>query len=159
MLYQLCAARAATIAELASSTPDLSDLVAAVKAANLTSALSNPNANLTVFAPTNEAFSNALAMLKLPINELLANTELLTKVLEYHVVPGVYMASDLKDGETLMTLLPGGTLTVMMMGKNVTIVPTGGPPATVVKADIMASNGVIHIINGVLLPGAAPAME
>ncbi len=117
-------------------------------------------ANLTVFAPTNQAFEAALAALRIPLNTLLAETDVLQQVLEYHVVNGSYMAADLMNGEVLHTLLPGGTLTVEIMNGNVSIVPTGGMPATVVQPNIAADNGVIHIIDAVLLPApAAPSME
>jgi len=92
---------------------------------------------------------------------LLNDKTTLQAVLAYHVVPGIYRASQLMDGEMLTTLLPSGMLRVMKNATGVTIYPSGGPPAMVKTADIVADNGIVHIIDTVLLPGAAeaPTME
>lgn len=124
-------------------------LVAAVNAAGLTDALSQPG-NRTVFAPVNSAFAAVpAAQLQFLLDP--AHKAELTKVLLYHAVPVDLMASDLKDGEMLRTLNVGQNLTVH-------IVP-GAPPkimvnqANIIKADIIASNGIIHLIDSVLVPG------
>lgn len=132
------------IVENAANSADHTTLVAAVKAAGLAETLSGAGP-FTVFAPTNEAFA------KLPagtVDNLLkpAMKADLTKVLTYHVVPGMIKAADLKDGQKLKTV-QGQELTVsvkdgkvMINGANVTI------------ADAVSSNGVTHIIDAVLMP-------
>lgn len=131
------------IVNLASSTDNLSTLVAAVKAADLVETLQG-DGPFTVFAPTNEAFE------KLPegtLESLLKpeNKDQLTKILTYHVVSGKVMSSDLKDGMTAKTV--EGSEIKIRLGDNVMI-----NEAIVVKADIGASNGVVHVIDSVILP-------
>jgi len=135
-------AAAGTIVDVASSNPDFSTLVTAVKAADLAETLGGEGP-FTVFAPTNEAFE------KLPdglLDKLLepANKETLAKILTYHVVPGKVMAADVK---------PGKVATVE--GSKITIKADGGvtvDKATVTATDVAASNGVIHVIDSVLVP-------
>jgi uncharacterized surface protein with fasciclin (FAS1) repeats len=132
-----------TIVEVAVGAGSFKTLVAAVKAAGLAEALSGPGP-FTVFAPTDDAFA------KLPpgtVDTLLKpeNKEKLKAILLYHVVAGKVLSTDLKAG-SVKTL----------NGEDVTIDLSGGAPkvndATVIKADIPASNGVIHVIDTVLLP-------
>jgi len=132
-----------TIAAAAQATPDLSTLVAALKAADLVSTLEGKGP-FTVFAPTNAAFAD----IQPTVDKLLepGNKDELTKVLTYHVVPGTYTSADLKDGQKLKTV-EGEDLTVTVKGGTVKV-----NDATVEKADIEASNGVVHIIDGVLVP-------
>ncbi len=134
-----------TIAAAAAATPDLSTLVAALKAADLVETLEGEGP-YTVFAPTNEAF----AEIQPTVDKLLepANKDELTKVLTYHVVPGTYTSADLKNGQKLKTV-EGQDLTVSIKGGTVKV-----NDATVEKADIETSNGVVHIIDGVLVPPA-----
>lgn len=137
------------IVVLASNTGSLSTLVSAVKAAELVDTLQGTGP-YTVFAPTNDAFA------KLPagtLDTLLKpeNKEQLKAILTYHVVPGEVMASDLKDGQQITTV-QGGTLTVKISGGQVQLIDAKGNVAIVEKADVDASNGVVHVINGVLLP-------
>ena len=133
-----------TIVDIAVATPDLSVLVTALKAGDLVGTLSG-NGPFTVFAPTNEAFAalpaGALANLLKPENKAQ-----LVNVLTYHVVAGAVRAEDLKDGEKVKTV-EGEELTVRIDGKDVFI-----NSAKVVRADVNASNGVVHIIDSVLLP-------
>lgn len=145
------------IVTVAQSVPELSTLVAAVQAAGLVDALAAPAAPLTVFAPTNDAFAAALAALNFTAEELLGNTELLTAVLTYHVVPGVAAkAADLSDGLVLPTLLEGANVTVSIPAAGeVLVLSPGAPPARVIQADVPsgdAQGSIIHVIDGVLVP-------
>ena len=138
-----------TIVDLAIATPDLSTLVTALKAGSLVATLSGKGP-FTVFAPTNEAFA------ALPAGVLASllkreNKKKLDDVLTYHVVAGAVHAKDLKDGEKVKTV-EGEELTVRISGGNVYI-----NKAKVTTANVDASNGVVHIIDGVLLPGSGPA--
>lgn len=129
------------IVELASETEDLSTLVDLVSAAGLVDALSE--GELTVFAPTNDAFA---ALPDFVIEYLGSNPELLTQVLTYHVVEGAVMSGDLSDGMTATTLAGEDVeFTVDDMGVMVNA-------SSVVTADVEASNGVVHIIDRVLIP-------
>jgi uncharacterized surface protein with fasciclin (FAS1) repeats len=137
-----------TIVEIAAGNDDFSTLVAAVTAADLAETLSGEGP-FTVFAPTNEAFE------KLPagtVDTLLepANLETLQSILTYHVVAGEVMAADVEPGE--VTTVEGSTFTVSVEGGNVFITDGQGGRAQVVTTDIVASNGVIHVIDAVLQP-------
>lgn len=133
------------IVELAQATDSLSTLVSAVVAADLVDTLADESAEFTVFAPTNDAFAalpdGALDDLLLPENK--AD---LAGVLTYHVVASKALSSDLTDGQEITTV-NGEKLTVSIVDGVVKI-----NDATVVTADIEASNGVVHVIDGVLLP-------
>ena len=137
-----------TIVDVASSTPALSTLVAGVKAAGLVETLQGAGP-FTVFAPTNAAFealpAGTLETLLKP-----ENVEQLKSILTYHVVSGKVMAADLKDGQVINTV-QGGTLTVSLMDGNVYLTDAKGNKVTVEKADVAADNGVVHVINSVLL--------
>ncbi len=137
-----------TIVEIAAANSDFSTLVAAVTAADLVEALSGEGP-FTVFAPTNEAFAQALEDLNISASDLLANKDLLTAVLTYHVVSGVVMAEDVMgmDGQEVETL-NGATLKISVTDDGVVLNDT----VNVVATDIVASNGVIHVIDAVLLP-------
>ena len=135
----------ADIVDLAVQTEFLSTLVAAVKAGDLVDVLKG-DGPFTVFAPTNEAFA------KLPagtVENLLKpeNKAQLVAVLTYHVVPGKVMSTDLKDGMKAKTA-QGGEVTISL--KDGKAMVNG---ATVTTADIEASNGVVHVIDTVILPG------
>lgn len=132
------------IVDLAMGNQDLSTLTDAVVAADLTGTLKGEGP-FTVFAPTNEAFA---ALPPAELKRLLkpANQAELADILTYHVVPGEAKAADLEDGQMLETV-QGGKLEVSVQGDTVTV---GG--ATVSQADVMASNGVVHVIDSVLLP-------
>ncbi len=137
-----------TIVDVATEAGDFTTLLAAAQAAGLVETLSGPGP-LTVFAPTDEAFATALEDLGLTADELLADTATLTSILTYHVVEGEVLSTDLTDGMMAPTV-NGAELTVGITGSTVTI-----DEATVTTPDVMASNGVIHIVDGVLLPPAA----
>ncbi len=139
-----------SITQLASETESLSTLVTAVKAAGLADTLADNNAKYTVFAPSNDAFA------KLPagtVETLVApeSKATLTSILTYHVVPSVALSSDLKDGQMIKTV-QGNDLTVKIMDGKVYIVDAKGGMAQVTTADVKASNGVVHIIDSVLMP-------
>jgi uncharacterized surface protein with fasciclin (FAS1) repeats len=132
----------------------------ALQAGGLVDELSGPD-KLTVFAPTDAAFEALLAAEELTAEELLGNLDLLRLILGYHVVKGEVLSSDLSNGQVIDTLIPA-TLSVLIDDMGVFIVPGGGEPAKVIGADVLASNGVVHIIDKVLIPptpGAAPAAE
>lgn len=135
-----------TIVDVAAAN-DFTTLVAAVEAADLVDTLSGEGP-FTVFAPTDEAFEALLADLDLTADELLADTELLTSVLTYHVIPDEVLA------ETVVTL--DGTDVETVNGASVTISVDGDTvmvnDAAVTATDVMASNGVIHVIDTVLVP-------
>jgi uncharacterized surface protein with fasciclin (FAS1) repeats len=140
-----------TVVGIAASNPDFSTLVAAVSAAGLADTLSGPGP-FTVFAPTNEAFA------KLPagtVDTLLtpANKQQLAAILAYHVVPAAVMAKDVKPG-TVETV-NGATFTVAVEDGTVTLTDGKGNEAKVITTDVAASNGVIHVIDAVLLPPAS----
>jgi uncharacterized surface protein with fasciclin (FAS1) repeats len=141
-----CAPDLPTIGELAGSAPDLSTLVAAVKAANLTDVLSLPGP-IDVFAPTNDAFGALLASLNISAETLLAETALLTNVLQYHVVvDGAVCDGDLSGA---VETVQGDALTV----DGSTVTDANGNAANIVGA-INAGNGVVYVIDLVLLPPA-----
>ncbi len=140
----------------AMNSKDHTTLVAAVKAAGLVDTLKS-DGPFTVFAPTNEAFD------KLPagtVDTLLKpeNRDQLKKVLTYHVIPGRITSKQLvamiqKDGgQAQLKTVEGGTIIAMLDGDNVVLKDEKGGTATVTLADVMQKNGVIHVINSVLLP-------
>ena len=134
------AAQAAGIVDTAVSAGSFKTLVTAVQAAGLVDTLKGTGP-FTVFAPTDEAFA------KIPkdkLDALLKDKAALTKVLTYHVVPGKVMAADVKAGK--VKTVQGSELTVSTMG-GVKV-----DAANVVKTDIAADNGVIHVIDSVVLP-------
>ena len=133
------------IMQVAQSTSNLSTFVTAVNAAGLTSALKGPGP-FTVFAPSNAAFAAVDAA---TLEALLANPEALADLLKYHVVSGEKMSGDLTSG-SVSTLLSGKSINVTVSGGMVTLNGTSG----VETADLDATNGVIHIIDEVLIyPG------
>lgn len=140
------------IVEIAAGNEDFSTLVTAVEAAGLADVLADPEAEWTVFAPTNAAFE---ALPEGVLDMLLADTELLTRVLTYHVVEGTITSDMLSDmmAPSMEMTAPGAPL--MGSELEVTVGDDGTVminDATVVMADIIASNGVIHVIDTVLIP-------
>lgn len=133
------------IVDTAIAAGDFKTLTEAVKAAGLVETLSGPGP-FTVFAPTDEAFANVP---KGVLDALMANKTLLTAVLTYHVVPGEVMSSDLKDGMSVKTV-EGSDVKIAVGPEGVMV-----NNAKVIKPDIKASNGVIHVIDSVILPPAA----
>jgi uncharacterized surface protein with fasciclin (FAS1) repeats len=146
-----------TIVANAVNSKDHTTLVAAVKAAGLVETLSGAGP-FTVFAPTNAAFA------KLPAGtvETLVKPEnkaMLTNILTYHVVPGRITAAELTKriraggGKASLTTVQGGKLTARLVGGKVVLTDVKGGRATVTQANVMQSNGVIHVTNSVSLPG------
>jgi transforming growth factor-beta-induced protein len=135
-----------TIVDLAVANSDFSTLVAAVQAAGLVDALNGPGP-FTIFAPTNDAFAAALSSLEISAADLLADTEMLTSILLYHVVEGEVLAADVVGLESANTL-QGAPVGISVRDGNVFL----NDGVQVVATDIAASNGVIHVIDGVLLP-------
>ncbi len=145
-----------TIVENASQAKNLTTLVAAVKAAGLVDTLSGPGP-FTVFAPTNAAFD------KLPKGtvEKLTQPDMkadLTKILTYHVVSGKIDAAEIEKGIKAgggsynMKTVEGETLTAKMEGDKVAIIDAKGGGAIVETADVFQSNGVVHVVDSVLMP-------
>ncbi|HMH44075.1 MAG TPA: fasciclin domain-containing protein [Pyrinomonadaceae bacterium] len=145
-----------TIVANAMNSADHTTLVAAVKAAGLVDTL-NGKGPFTVFAPTNDAFAQLPAgtvdMLLKPENKAM-----LTKVLTYHVVAGAWDSKGLArlikkgNGQARLKTVSGGTLTASMDGNNIVLRDEKGGTATVTIADVYQSNGVIHVVNAVLMP-------
>ncbi|WBS03697.1 fasciclin domain-containing protein [Pseudoduganella sp. SL102] len=135
------AAQAADIVDTAKSAGTFNTLVTAVQAAGLVDTLKGPGP-FTVFAPTDEAFAK---IPKAKLDALLKDKAALAKVLTYHVVPGKVMAADVKPGA--VKTVEGANLTVTAKGGKVMV-----DKANVVKTDIAADNGVIHVIDTVVMP-------
>jgi uncharacterized surface protein with fasciclin (FAS1) repeats len=142
----------ATVVDVAASDENFSTLVTAVQTAGLAETLSGEGP-FTVFAPVNDAFA---ALPQGTVDSLLqpANREQLTTVLTYHVVPTKALSGDLSDGMTVTTV-QGQPLTINVMGTSVTLTDASGNTVSVVQPDIEAGNGVVHVIDGVLLPAAS----
>jgi uncharacterized surface protein with fasciclin (FAS1) repeats len=138
------------IVETAAAAGDFKTLTAALKAAGLDETLKGPGP-FTVFAPTDAAFA------KLPegtVETLLKDPKgQLAEILKYHVVAGEVMAADVAkmDGQKVKTV-QGAELTVEVSGDKVVLVDAAGSRVNVIKTDITASNGVIHVIDAVLIP-------
>ena len=135
------------IVQTAQALPQFSILVEAVVAANLLGTLSGTGP-FTVFAPTNTAFANLLTELGVTKATLLADTALLTKVLTYHVVSGRVLKADVPLNTPIKTV-QGDTLTV---GSNLAITDQRGRTSNITGTDVLTSNGVIHVIDKVILP-------
>jgi uncharacterized surface protein with fasciclin (FAS1) repeats len=131
----------------AQATPELSILVEAVVAADLVGAISAPGP-FTVFAPTNAAFAALLAELGVTKAQLLANKPLLTSVLAYHVVPGLVLEADAPIGAPVTTLETG----TFSINENLAITDERGRTAQIMATDVLAKNGVVHVIDRVILP-------
>jgi transforming growth factor-beta-induced protein len=147
------------VAESASAQdkPEFTILLGAVKAADpmFLQKLSDPESTMTVFAPTDAAFGELLKSLNMSADDLLANKALLGVVLAYHVVPGIALDAQsviAAKGAVVGTALPDHVLAIDVVDGNVKI-----NDATVVTPDVMAANGVVHVIDKVLVP--ADAME
>lgn len=141
---------------LAASSKDLKTLVVAIKSAKLVSTLSSPGP-FTVFAPNNAAFD------KLPEGTvdsllMLESKDTLTSILTYHVVSGEVKAGALIDavnennGEYVIPTVNGGTLTAKIVEGDVYLIDAKGGMSKIIATDVEANNGVVHLIDSVLLP-------
>ena len=145
-----------TVVDIAVGSPAHTTLVAAVKAAGLVETLKGTGP-FTVFAPTNAAFS---ALPAGTVDNLLKpeNKATLTKVLTYHVVAGnidaAAVVKAIKDGngKAVLTTVSGGKLTASVVEGKVILTDENGGTATVVATDLKAGNGIVHVIDGVVLP-------
>ena len=145
-----------TIVQNAANAPNLTTLVAAVKAAGLVATLSGPGP-FTVFAPTNEAFGRLAPG---TVDTLLKpeNKPSLVKVLTYHVVPGAISSAQLMQmivaggGSAKLTTVDGEPLTATMASGVIALTDVNGNKSYVETADVRQSNGVVHVVNGVLIP-------
>ncbi len=135
------------IVQVASANPDFSTLVTAIKKAGLVKALSGKGP-YTVFAPTNDAFAKVPAA---TLDGLLADKAALTDVLTYHVVKGKIPSSKLQPTQTVTTL-NGDPLTIDVADGKATITDGQGNTVNITMTDIKTKNGIIHVIDGVLLP-------
>ncbi|WP_435979979.1 fasciclin domain-containing protein [Psychrobacter sp. DM4] len=137
------------VVQIAQSNSDFSILVEALQAAGLAGALTDTGASYTVLAPTNAAFAAALQESGMTKAQLFANKPLLTKILTYHVIKGntpVYQ-KHVKPGN--YTMMSNDTLVITPQGK---LMDEMGRTTNIVKTDIAASNGVVHVIDRVLMP-------
>jgi LPXTG-motif cell wall-anchored protein len=142
-----------TIAENASADPQFSTLVAALGAADLVGPFDAcDDAKTTVFAPTNAAFEAAFTALGVTAEQVLADTELLTTILTYHVVSGEVPAATVVTLDKATTL-QGEDVTIAVEGDKVMLNDT----VNVVATDVQSCNGIIHVIDAVLLPPTVAA--
>jgi len=146
-----------TAVQNAVNSKDHTTLVAAVKAAGLVPTLEGPGP-FTVFAPTNDAFSKlpdgTVATLLKPENK-----QTLVNVLTYHVVPGRFTTKDLREqinaggGKAALKTVQGGTLTIQEKNGKFWVIDAKGDTAEITISNVLQSNGVIQVINTVMLPG------
>ncbi|SKB66856.1 Uncaracterized surface protein containing fasciclin (FAS1) repeats [Salegentibacter holothuriorum] len=149
-----------SIAAKAMATDSLSTLVSALKNAELATTFTEDEGPYTVFAPTNSAFEKVD---KATLDELMKseNKDQLAGVLKYHVVDKEITASDLSkmiedgDGEVTFATMEGAELTAMMDGENIVLKDGNGNTATIIATDIEASNGMVHLIDGVVMKKAS----
>lgn len=135
---------------VAQSDPQFSILVEAVNAAGLADTLAGPGP-LTVFAPTNQAFASLLTELGVSKDALLANKALLTAVLTYHVLPAKVERAGVPLGKAITTV-QGGIFKVDSVGTTLVITDGRNRQSTLTATDLQASNGVVHVVDKVLLP-------
>ena len=138
-----------TIGEIAAETPDLSLLTEALKDVGLDNTLMSENGRFTVFAPTNAAFEALLTKLNVTKEQLFEDKEMLKAVLSYHVIPEQEVKAADIPYDTDIKTVNGQTF---MIDKDNMITDASGNKASIAKTDILASNGVVHVIDSVLLP-------
>jgi len=138
--------KCATVVDVMKCDKTFGILKTAVKEAGLLDALTAEDADITVFAPTNKAFAAALEQLDLTKEELL-KSDALADILKYHVVPGKIKSEDIQEGETTIETLFGSEITIKNEGDVIYI-----NNAAVEYADLEAENGIVHVIDAVLVP-------
>jgi uncharacterized surface protein with fasciclin (FAS1) repeats len=143
LVFGACSDDEKTIFQTLQGDARFSTLVTAIETAGLDDELSGPGP-FTLFAPTNAAFDALPAGV---LDGLLADPDALADVLLYHVTSGRVLSTDLSNGQVVNTLLTGETLTITITGATVEV-----NAATVTQADLLASNGAIHVIDAVLVP-------
>ncbi|WP_299185481.1 fasciclin domain-containing protein [uncultured Psychrobacter sp.] len=137
------------IAELASENDDLTILTAALEASGMDQTLMDSGSEFTVFAPTDAAFADALTKLDVTQEELLADKDMLTNVLSYHVIPSMIVRStDIPYGTDIETV--NGQ--VFSISEANVITDASGNTSNITQPDMMATNGVVHVIDTVLMP-------
>ncbi len=145
------------IVATAQAVPDLSILVEAVVAADLATTLSGPGP-FTVFAPTNAAFAALLTELGVTKAQLLADRPLLTAVLTYHVLPAKVLKSQVQLGEAITTV-QGGIFKIDQAGMDLVITDGRNRTSKITATDIATSNGVVHLVDKVILPSNKNIVE
>jgi transforming growth factor-beta-induced protein len=157
LLFVLAQDMPATVVDIAAASPDHTTLVAAVEQAGLVETLSGEGP-FTVFAPTDAAFEAALTDMGITAEDLLANPDL-ANILTYHVVPSQLLAADVLaaveagGGTASVETVNGAPIEVTVMDGNVML----NGVATVTATDLQAGNGVVHVIDAVIMPPAAEA--
>ncbi|WP_291968020.1 fasciclin domain-containing protein [Maribacter sp.] len=147
---------ATSIAAVASKNEELSTLVSALKAADLDQMLSEPG-SYTVFAPSNNAFEKLPKKMSIAELSKPENKEMLTQVLQYHVVSGVITSDKLVEainganGKYTFTTVGGKDLTASLKGDKINLKDEKGNRTEIVLGNVEASNGVVHVINDVLI--------
>ncbi|MEN2752351.1 fasciclin domain-containing protein [Psychrobacter sp. FBL11] len=137
------------IVELASDNNDLTILTAALEASGLDQTLMDSGSEFTVFAPTDAAFADALTKLDVTKEELLADKDMLTNVLSYHVIPSMIVKSaDIPYGTDIETV-NGQAFSISEAN---IITDASGNTSNITQPDVMATNGVVHVIDTVLMP-------
>ena len=150
---------AADIVTNAAKAPNLTTFVKAIQAADLSGMLSGPGP-YTVFAPTNDAFGRLAPG---TVETLLKpeNKASLVKLLQYHVIAGALSSKQLRDritaggGTTILTTVEGGQLTATLSGTIITLTDVNGNKSYIEASDVPQSNGIIHVVNGVMIPDLA----
>lgn len=138
-----------SITELTATINELSIFDAALKASDLDKELMENNSNFTVFAPNNDAFMTLLDRLDMSQDALLADKQLLTEVLTYHVIPNsAWLTEDIPFEQPIKTV-NGQTITIKEVNA---IIDAHGDSAAILESDVVATNGVVHVINEVLMP-------
>eukprot|EP01024_Parvocaulis_polyphysoides_P005363 TRINITY_DN1133_c1_g1_i6.p1 TRINITY_DN1133_c1_g1~~TRINITY_DN1133_c1_g1_i6.p1 ORF type:complete len:1190 (-),score=221.72 TRINITY_DN1133_c1_g1_i6:342-3911(-) len=139
-----------TVLDIISKTNRVSTLLGALEAADLDDMLTRVTGEYTVLAPTNAAFQAILERLDITLQDLVANKPLLEEIVGYHVIPTQYLSRDFTDGQVLITINQPETLTVKINGQT-DFIGTASVGKLLVP-DLVGSNGVVHIVDSVLLP-------
>ena len=148
-----CDEKEDTLAQIIENTPELSLLNVAINVANLSDSIKK--GEYTVFAPNDDAFKS---IGEENLESLLEDEEQLAEILKLHIVSGKIESSDISEGESSINTLNGENINILNNGSDITVTSQSGSGGKVISPDIQASNGVIHIIDGVLLPSTSESM-